>query len=86
MMAPAMTVEQEEKIDMPLYVKIDFRADGALGAWWSRDEPAIWKISTMNTTVCETSIRKTLLALADEIDPEDLPAPSKTPEPTKGTK
>jgi hypothetical protein len=71
---------------MPLYVKIDFRADGRLGAWWSRDVPTFLKDSTMNTTISETSIRKTLLALANEIDPEDLPAPAKTPEPTKGTK
>jgi hypothetical protein len=52
--------------DVPLFIKIDFREDGHLGAWWSRDE----RRTGLTTAIDETSIRKVLIALADEIDPE----------------
>ena len=54
---------------MPLFIKIDFRINGRLGAWWSRDEPWQWNIGDMHTNVDESRIRDVLVALADEIDP-----------------
>lgn len=61
---------------MPLFVKIDFRADGKLGAWWTRDENA-WHKTT--TQIGETRVRDVLIALADEIDPEEeQPSPKET--------
>jgi hypothetical protein len=56
---------------MPLYVIIDFRADGHLGAWWSRSAPSdgfsLW--ANLKTTVNETTLRNVFHALADELDP-----------------
>ena len=62
---------------MTLFVKLDFRPDGKLGAWWTREEGAWHKT---NTTIAETRIRKVLVALADEIDPEDIAEPQKPDE------
>jgi hypothetical protein len=56
---------------MPLFIKIDFRKDGRLGAWWSHDDPFYWKNESMHTEIGETRIRDVLIALADEIDPAD---------------
>lgn len=58
---------------MPLYIKIDFREDGHLGAWWSRNEPTLWKTAAMSTNQDETSIRGVLISLADELDPDVPP-------------
>lgn len=57
---------------MPLFVKIDFRTDGKLGAWWTRETYASGEPDWSKTTtrVAETRIRKVFAALADEIDPE----------------
>ena len=54
---------------MPLYIKIDFRPDGHLGAWWTRDE---YGMNKATTDIDETRIRDVLIALADKIDPEDV--------------
>lgn len=54
---------------MPLFIKIDFRLNGRLGAWWSRDDPSTWKLETMVTNVNVSRIRDVLIAIADEIDP-----------------
>ena len=56
---------------MPLFVKIDFRADGRLGAWWTR-APAFGggDFSKTTTSIEETRIRDVFIALADELDPE----------------
>lgn len=56
---------------MPLYIKIDFRKNGHLGAWWSRDEQQNW--NNVTTEIDETSIRRTILALADQLDPDAAP-------------
>lgn len=61
---------------MPLFIKIDFRGDGALGVWFTRDEGTFHKTTT---TIKETRIREALIALADEIDPvtpEEIQEPS----------
>jgi hypothetical protein len=50
---------------MPLYVQIDFRKDGRLGAWWSRDT----SFYGLNTPVSETRVRDVLISLADQLDP-----------------
>lgn len=54
-------------MEMPLFIKIDFRKNGHLGAWWTREDNGFQKI---NTTIDQTSIRGVLIALADELDPE----------------
>ena len=62
---------------MPLFVKVDFRQDGRLGAWWTREECAWHKITTQ---ISETRVRDVLIALADELDPADKPDnPTPTP-------
>lgn len=63
---------------MPLYIKIDFRKNGQLAAWWSRDEPYKWEIEQMNSTISETRIRDVLIALADDLDPIEEPTPDST--------
>ena len=59
---------------MPLYIKIDFRVDSTLGAWWSRKPTSAWdddKTPTvLSTDVNETRIRNVLIAIANAIDPE----------------
>jgi hypothetical protein len=59
---------------MPLYVKIDFREDGRLGAWWTREEHGFGR--HLNSIVAETRVRDVLVALADELDPIAPPEPS----------
>lgn len=54
---------------MPYYIKIDFRFDGTLGAWHSRDEPSSYPASKLTTTISKTRVRDVLIALANELDP-----------------
>jgi hypothetical protein len=65
-------IESTEVAKMPLYLKIDFRTDGCLGVWWTRYENAFHKTTS---SVSATRIRQALIAVADEIDPEESPEP-----------
>lgn len=51
---------------MPLFIKVDFRENGTLGGWWTRNEVGFCKTTTK---ISETRIRDVLIAVADEIDP-----------------
>jgi len=53
---------------MPLFVKVDFRGDGKLGAWWTRDT-GYEQFANTTTNISETRLRDTFIAVADEIDP-----------------
>lgn len=64
-----MKVGDREGIEMPLWIQIDFRTNGQLGAWWSRDHPSGWTLPDMGTRVGETRVREVLIALANELDP-----------------
>jgi hypothetical protein len=73
---------------MPLYIKIDFRRDARLGAWWARDSWDSWNgdklpPTVLTTTIEETRVRDVLIAVADAIDPLDEPPVSKA-EPQEG--
>jgi hypothetical protein len=61
---------------MPLFIKIDFRRNGRLGAWWSRDEITTWKWKEMSTLQDEGRIRDVLIGLADELDPVEEVEPA----------
>ncbi len=68
---------------MPLYIKIDFRLDAGLGAWWSRSAELRWidneESTVRNTRIRETRIRDVLIAIADQIDPDDQDEPAAPP-------
>lgn len=57
---------------MPLYIKIDFRADGLLSAWYSRDEPHTgeWarKEQPLTSNIKERDVCDVLRSLANELN------------------
>jgi hypothetical protein len=54
---------------MPLYVKIDFRSDGRLSGWYTRDLDWPNPFAKCHSTISETRVREVLIAIANEIDP-----------------
>ncbi len=54
---------------MPLFIKIDFRKDGLLGAWYSRDTPhsGEWASGELITKIKGRDVCVVLRELANEL-------------------